>query len=322
MSLPRFALDLLALPPEASSVSKGIDALHATVISISLVGALGVALLVARYVIANRQRGTNEVTPRIESSPKREIALGTAIFALFAAFWVVGFRQYVRIESPPDDCMTVYVTAKQWMWELAYDDGTSEQNLLVVPVGKAVKLVMTSRDVIHSFYVPAFRLKQDVLPGRYVTLWFQATELGDFDIFCAEYCGTSHSNMHGIVRVVSASDFDAWKARARSTLPDTASLANRGAAIAARKQCFACHSVDGSAKSGPSWRNLYGSTQMMRDGRQVRADEAYLAKSILDPNADRVAGYANEMPSYTGILDADEVSALVAYVRSLRKGEP
>ena len=322
MMLPRVVLDLLALPPEASTASKGIDALHATVISISVLGAIGVALLVGRYVIAYRRRDDATTTPRIEASASREIALSTAIFALFTAFWVVGFRQYVRIESPPENAMTVYVTAKQWMWELAYDDGTSEQGLLVVPIGTPVKLVMTSRDVIHSFYVPAFRLKQDVLPGRYVTLWFQATELGDFDIFCAEYCGTSHSNMHGVVRVLSQADFDAWKAAARNDAPDEAKLSTRGAAIAARRQCLACHSVDGSAKLGPSWRGLYGSMQRTSDGREVRVDDAYLARSILDPNADRAAGYANEMPSYKGLLEADEITAIVAYVRSLKGDGP
>lgn len=322
MSLPRFALDLLALPPEASTASKGIDALHATVISISLLGALGVAVLVARYVIANRRRQADRTTPRIEASVAREIALSTAIFVLFAAFWVVGFRQYAQIESPPENAMTVYVTAKQWMWELAYDDGTSEQDLLVVPIDTPVKLVMTSRDVIHSFYVPAFRLKQDVLPGRYVTLWFQATMPGDFDIFCAEYCGISHSNMHGIVRVLSRADYDAWTGAARSHVPDATKLANRGAAVAARRQCLACHSVDGTRKAGPTWRNLYGSTQTMQDGRHLRVDDAYLARSILDPNADRVAGYPNEMPSYAGAVDPDEITAIVAYVRSLQEAEP
>ena len=322
MSLPRFALDLLALPPEASTAAKGIDALHATVISISILGAMGVALLVARYVIANRRKRDDDITPRLVASSRHEIALSTAIFAVFAAFWVVGFRQYTRLESPPEGAMTVYVTAKQWMWELAYEDGTSEQDLLVVPIGRPVKLVMTSRDVIHSFYVPAFRLKQDVLPGRYVTLWFQATEAGDFDIFCAEYCGISHSNMHGIVRVLSQADFNAWKAAARSNVPDASKLANRGAAIAARKQCLACHSVDGSTRIGPSWHDLYGSTQTTRDGRRVRVDDAYLARSILDPNADRVAGFSSEMPSYKGALDADEVTAIVAYIRSLGGDAP
>ena len=206
MSLPRFALDLLALPPEASTMSKDIDALHATVITLTFAGALGVAALVARYVLKNRRRSEGATTPRIEASAKGEIALGTAIFVLFAALWVVGFRQYSRLEIPPPNCTTVYVTAKQWMWKFSYEEGTSTNDELVVPVGKPVRLVMTSRDVIHSFYVPAFRLKQDVLPGRYVTFWFQATEVGDFDIFCAEYCGLSHSNMHGVVRVLPEPD--------------------------------------------------------------------------------------------------------------------
>ncbi len=173
----------------------------------------------------------------------------------------------------------------------------------------------------HSFYVPAFRVKQDALPGRYVTSWFEATMTGDFDVFCAEYCGTSHSKMHGVVRVVSAADFERWRAAPRDGASVT-SLVLQGAAIAARRQCTACHALDGSQKLAPTWSHLYGSWQTMVDGRRLLVDDDYLARSIVDPNADRVAGYASVMPSYAGQLEPNETTALIAYIRSLREGAP
>ncbi|MEO8878148.1 MAG: cytochrome c oxidase subunit II [Polyangiaceae bacterium] len=322
MTLPQFALDLLALPPEASTASKGVDALHAVVISTTLIGALGVMLVVLRFVLRYRRKDDGDLTPRLEASVGREVGLSVGMLTIFMVFWVVGYRQYLAIETPPADAMVVYVTAKQWMWKFTYEDGRSTNDELVVPLGKPVKLIMSSRDVIHSFYVPAFRIKQDVLPGRYVTAWFEASKTGNFDVFCAEYCGTSHSNMHGMVRVLSPADFTAWKAAWVPEGTSAVGLIEQGAVIAARRQCFACHARDATAKLGPSWDHLYGSWQTMTDGRRVLVDDDYIAKSILDPNVDRVAGYPSEMPSYAGSVDADETTALVAYIRSLRGGTP
>lgn len=321
MTLPRFMLDLLALPPEASSVARDVDALHATIIGTSIAGAIGVALLVTRYVIRHRRRSPNETTPRVEASTAGEIAIAGSTLALFVAFWVVGFRQYLFERTPPADATVVYVTAKQWMWKFGYGDGRSSNDDLVVEVGKPVKLVMTSRDVIHSFYVPAFRLKQDVLPGRYVTLWFQPTEVGSFDIFCAEYCGTLHSNMHGTVHVVAAGDL-ARELDAHVEGSTGADLAQEGAAVAARWQCSGCHPHDARTSAGPSWAGLYGSYQTLEDGRRVLADDDYLERSILDPNAERVAGYSTVMPSYRNLLTPQETAALVAYLRTFRSKTP
>jgi cytochrome c oxidase subunit II len=321
MSLPPIVLELLGLPPEASTAAKAIDALHATVLSVTLVGAVGVGALVTRFVVAYRRRSDAALTPRIEASVRREVAISGATLTLFLAFWIVGYRQYIAIRTPPDDCMRVYVTSKQWMWQFTYDDGLSTNDELVVPAGRPIKLIMTSRDVIHSFYVPAFRVKQDVLPGRYVTSWFEATTTGDFDVFCAEYCGTSHSNMHGVVRVVSPGDFERWRMSPRDGV-SALSLVQQGAAIAARRQCTACHALDGTQKLAPTWRHLYGSWQTMVDGRRMLVDDDYLTRSIVDPNADRVVGYASVMPSYAGQLDASETTALITYIRSLREGAP
>jgi cytochrome c oxidase subunit 2 len=212
--------------------------------------------------------------------------------------------------------MVVYVTAKQWMWKFTYLDGRASMDTLTVPVGRPVELMMTSRDVIHSFYVPAFRLKHDVVPGRYYAMWFEATMPGTYDIDCAEYCGLDHSRMLGTVRVLDAADYAAWL---ESTTPGPETdLVARGRDVATRRACVACHTLDGQRHIGPSWVALYGSTVALRDGRRIVADETYLTRSMMDPSAEVVDGYQPVMPSYRGILDQPEVAALVELIKSLR----
>lgn len=322
MTLPSIFLELLHLPPEASSASTGIDALHAAVIGIAIVGSVGMSLLVLRSVLRYRRTPeTTTTTPRIVSNRVHELGLAGAILTFFLIVWVVGYRQYVDLRTPPPNAMLVYVTAKQWMWKFGYVDGRSSNDDLVVPVGRPVKLVMTSRDVIHSFFVPAFRLKQDVIPGRYVTMWFLPTKVGDYDIFCAEYCGVSHSSMHGTVHVVAADDY-ARALAAHVEGAKTVDSALEGSAIVARFQCNACHATDERTKLGPSWKNLYGSWQTLADGRRILADDDYLARSILDPDADKVAGFTTLMPSYRAQMTPGEVAAVVAYIRSLGDKTP
>jgi cytochrome c oxidase subunit 2 len=199
---------------------------------------------------------------------------------------------------------------------------------LTVPVGRPVRLVMTSRDVIHSFYVPAFRIKHDVVPGHDYSTWFEPTVPGDYPIRCAEYCGTNHSRMLGSVRVLSAPDYAEWlQARVRpdgdgvsavGRSPGAGDLADVGRDVALRRACVACHTVDGQTHIGPSWAGLFGSSVALADGRRVEADAGYLTRSMMDPLADIVAGYAPVMPTYRGILSEPEVAALVQYIESLR----
>ena len=318
MMLPQFVLDVLALPPEASTTASDIDALHLAVISTTMLGSIAVATVAAWFVVKYRRRVEGEKTPHLEASAFHEWGVGLGIFALFLAFWWVGFRQYVAIRTAPDNCTTVYVTAKQWMWKFTYDDGAASNDVLTVPIGRPVKLIMTSRDVIHSFYVPAFRLKQDVLPGRYVTLWFEPTQTGDFELFCAEYCGLSHSNMHGLVRVVSAEKYSQIIAESKTDRSGEDDLVARGKLVAEQRQCVACHTIETSTRVGPSWNYLYGSWETLSDGRRVLVDDEYLTRSMMEPNADIVAGYKSVMPSYLGVIDPAETAALVAYIRSLR----
>jgi cytochrome c oxidase subunit 2 len=256
------------------------------------------------------------------------------LFALFIAFWGVGFWQYVKLASPPADTYDVYVTGKQWMWKFAYPDGSHSIDTLYVPAGKPVRLILTSRDVIHSFYVPEFRVKHDAVPGRYTTLWFTAKAPGTHRIFCTEYCGTWHSRMRGEVSVLSEADFQRWLRdgeRERSfpldpDLPEVSSadssLVQQGERAAAQYGCLRCHSVDGSPHLGPSFAAMYQAQVPLQNGETVVADVAYLTESMMDPRAKLHRGFDPIMPSYIGYLRPPEVGAIVSYIQSLQRPAP
>jgi cytochrome c oxidase subunit 2 len=216
----------------------------------------------------------------------------------------------------PAGAITVYVVAKQWMWKFSHENGALENNVLTIPVGQPVELLMSSRDVIHSFFLPAMRVKQDVLPGRFTTLWFTPTVPGRYPLFCAEYCGISHSAMLGEVHVLGIGEYQRFLADSSGAQ----SLAEVGRDAALKHACFACHTVDGQRHIGPSWSRLYGSVVTLSNGEQVTADAAYLTESMMDPAARVVAGYAPVMPTYFGSLDSSEAAAIVAYIRSLEQG--
>ncbi len=320
--MPPWVLHLLFLPPEGSAAARDIDALHVFVISVTMVSSLGVFLAAAYFVVRFRRTHERQLTERIEASWRAESALVLAILTLFLTWWVIGYRQFVRLSAPPADAATVYVTAKQWMWKFTYPDGRSANDVLTVPLGRPVRLVMTSRDVIHSFYVAAFRNKQDVLPGRYTTLWFEPTAPGSYPILCAEYCGVSHSMMRGSVVVLAPDDYAAWLAGTKRDASGETDLVTQGERVAREHDCLACHTTDGQRHVGPTWAGLYGSTVTMSDGRRVLADEAYLTRSMMDPTTDVVAGFKPVMPTFFGILAPGETAALVEYIASLRDVRP
>ncbi len=208
--------------------------------------------------------------------------------------------------------MQVYVVAKQWMWKLQHMEGQREINELHIPVGRPVKLTMTSEDAIHSFFVPAFRTKQDVVPGRYSTTWFTATKPGKYHLFCAEYCGTKHSGMTGWIYAMEPQDYQAWLSGGRAF----GSLAENGEKLFQDLACGNCHKADGSGRC-PSLVGLFGRSVQLADGRFVNADEAYLRESILQPNAKIVAGYQPLMPTFQGLVTEEGVLELIEYIKSL-----
>ncbi len=339
---------ILQLPPQRSTMARAIDTLHYSVILITLAGVAFAALVTAIFLFRYRRRTPQiPLTKKIKAPRWLEALVIGGLLSLFGVWWVIGFQQYRTMQDPPADAMPIYVTAKQWMWQFAYPSGPTATDELVVPVGVPVKLIMTSRDVIHSFYVPAFRIKQDVIPGRAVTTWFQATEPGSYDILCTQYCGTRHSFMRAQVIALAAADYARWIDAARSPLalagangdgqapadrdPDATSLTGaataqslveRGRQISAARGCLRCHTVDGTPYIGPSWAGAFGHRRKTADGGEVVIDEAYLTQSMMDPRAVIAAGFAAVMPSYQGALTPDETSAIIEYIRSLKDAVP
>jgi cytochrome c oxidase subunit 2 len=219
---------------------------------------------------------------------------------------------YFRERTPPRGATEVYVVAKQWMWKLQHEEGQREINELHVPVGRDVKMILTSQDVIHSFYVPAFRIKQDVLPGRYTTAWFRATKAGTYHLFCAEYCGSQHSGMIGQVVVLEPAQYQLWLSGGGAS----GSMASNGQNLFQQLGCSTCHRSDTQGR-GPNLVGLFGKPVQLEDGRIVTADENYIRESILSPSAKVVSGFKPIMPVFQGLVNEEQLNALLAYIKSL-----
>ncbi|HUK66484.1 MAG TPA: cytochrome c oxidase subunit II [Anaeromyxobacteraceae bacterium] len=321
---------LLFLPEEASAYASSVDQLHFFVISVTMVSAFLVALVSLIFFIKYRRRSEDQKTPHVEPTAIHEVFFIGVPLTLFLLWFAIGYPLFVRVQTPPKDAMDVYVQGKKWMWKFAYPGGPSAVDVLRVPAGRPVRLLITSRDVIHSFFVPDLRLKQDAVPGRYTQTWFTADQPGHHQVLCAQYCGLGHSAMLAEVIVMPPSEFDAWVADARrSTVaaaqdsPDdrqdpVTTLSEQGRRLASEYGCFKCHSVDGTRHIGPTWLDLYRKTEKLSDGRNVVADEAYLTESMMDPAAKIVAGFQNVMPTFQGRIPAPEIAAIVEFIKTLR----
>jgi cytochrome c oxidase subunit 2 len=324
---------LLFLPDQASTFAKDVDQLHYFVILTTFIMSTAVGLTAIFFFVRYRRRSESQTTPHIEPPLWMEALFVGIPLSFFLLWWVLGYKEYVRQTTPPSDAMDVYVMGKKWMWKFAYPDGPNAVNVLHIPAGKPVRLLMTSRDVIHSFYVPEFRIKQDVLPGRYTQTWFQAIAPGRYQILCSEYCGAGHSIMRGEVIVMKLSDYEDWlqteRRGALATKQDSApttqefvpplgNLVEQGKRVSAEAGCLKCHSIDGERHIGPTWQDLYHRQEKLTDGSTVDADEGYITESIMDPAAKVVAGYQPVMPSYQARLAAPEIAAIVEYIKSLQ----
>ena len=307
----------LYLPPQASTIAHRIDVLHYTVIGAAFVVAFIAFAFVAYVLYRYRERPGHVVPKRQPSRHGLEIGFASVTLAAFLVWWLVGYGQYRDLHTTPPGAIRMHVIAKQWMWQFVYPNGANSEVDLRVPVGTPVEVLITSRDVIHSFYVPAFRVKQDAIPGRITSMWFEATEPGTFEILCAEYCGAGHSRMRG--RVIAMMPFDYAHWLDGHVAPD---LASSGEKLAVAYGCMRCHTIDGTPYTGPTWRGMYGSRVLLATGETVIADDAYLTESMMDPAAKLHAGFANIMPSYLGILSGPEAAAIVEYIRSLREPAP
>jgi cytochrome c oxidase subunit II len=300
-------------PDRASTIASQVDGLYIYLVLVSAVMTLLIFLAVAVLAIKYRRRPGVDAH-QIEGSPLLEIGWSVIPFGVMLTFFIWGAVIYFKERTPPTDSTEVYVVAKQWMWKIEHMEGQREINELHVPTGQNVKLIMTSQDVIHSFFIPAFRLKQDVLPGRYTTLWFKATTPGIYHLFCAEYCGTSHSGMIGNIVVMEPQDYAQWM-----TGGPSAPLPEAGKQLFSMLGCSTCHRFDIQGR-GPNLQGVYGKPVLLEDGRTVIADENYVRESILNPTAKIVNGFKPVMPTFQGIVSDEQLNALVAYVKSL--GQP
>ncbi len=299
--------------PEASTHAARVDHIFYGLLVLSGLTMLLVFGLVIVFAVRYR-RGSNARRGQVPEIVSREFEIGwtsATVFLFVFLFWWAASADLSNL-SAPANALEMHVVAKQWMWKTQHSNGAREINALHVPVDQPVRLVMTSQDVIHSFFVPAFRVKQDVLPGRDTEIWFRATKTGVFPLLCAEYCGTDHSMMRGRVVVMRQEDYSDWLTRQ----PEGDDLAHEGAKLFVTQGCSGCH-ADSSSVHAPKLAGLYGRTVNLSDGRQVKADDGYIRDSILQPKRDIVAGYEPIMPSFSGLLDDGEIQSLTAYIRSL-----
>ncbi len=305
------------LPEQASTFAGPVDDLYYFIVAITAFFTVAISLAVMIIAIKYREGKKVDRSRPLAESPKIEaLWIGVPlVIVLVIFFWSVSV--YFTIARPPANAVDMYVTGKQWMWKIQHPSGPREINEMHVPTGVPIRLTMISQDVLHSFYVPAFRVKQDVVPGRYSQMWFQATKPGVYHLFCAEYCGTKHSGMIGRVVVMEPKDYEAWLASGGAnagTLGQT--MASGGEKIFADQGCASCH-VDGDATRAPILKGLFGKTVALASGEKVVADEQYIRESILRAGAKLVAGYGPVMPVYEGRISEDDVLQLVSYIKSL-----
>jgi cytochrome c oxidase subunit 2 len=309
--------DLPLFPPTASVQARGIDELYFFLIAVSAVMTMLIFAAIIWFAF-KYQRGRHPRATQIEGSTKLELTWSILpFFVMLVMFWW-GARIFFANAQPPKDAMEIFVTGKQWMWKIQYPDGGREIDELHVPVGQPVKLTMASEDVIHSFAIPAFRIKHDVVPGHYDTIWFTATKPGRYHLFCTEYCGNQHASMIGWVDVLDKRDYDAWESGAGRQ----GTLADQGQQVWEQHGCSTCHLLDQQGR-GPNLRGLYNKPVMLADGRTVIANDAYIRESILDPNAKIAAGFQPDiMPVFKGQVSEEAIIQVIAFIKSLAPNTP
>ncbi len=335
------------MPPQGTAVSTQIDGIYSFLLISSVISFIILIGGMCWFVFKYKRRSSNDKTAYITHNHTLEFLWSFIPFCLFMFVFAWGWIVYHQMRAFPENALEVHVVAKKWAWRFLYKNGkevTAEVNdkgeieppTMVVPVGRPVKLIMSSekmnpaknddpydRPVLHSFYIPAFRVKQDVVPGRFTALWFQPEKVGDFWVFCAEYCGASHYDMKARVRVVSQDEFDGWlTGEARPGVVTAAStlspMAQKGKQLYASKACIGCHTLNGSPGAGPTFKGLFGKTETTDKG-QVKVDENYLRESILNANAQIVNGYAKgQMPQFAGTLSDEEVLSLIEFIKTIK----
>lgn len=307
-------LGSLFLPPAKSTIAGDVDSLFGFMLLTSFVIFVGIIIAIITFIIIYKRKSEQDVTSLIDHNTTLEVvwSIIPLFLIVFVFYW--GFTDYLRLNKAPDDAYEVQVIGQKWNWAFKYANGYTSPNELVVPVGRPIKLVMQSRDVLHSFYIPDFRIKHDVIPNRYTSVWFEAIETGESVIFCTEYCGTSHSNMLAKVKVVDNAEFEKFLKESGGR-PADMPLAEYGKILYTKTGCQTCHSLDGTKLVGPSYKGIFGTERVFTDGSKTIVDETYIKNSILNPNEKIVAGYAPVMPTYQGILSNDDIDAIIEFIK-------
>jgi cytochrome c oxidase subunit 2 len=303
-------------PEAASTIAGGVDLLYLFMVAICLLLSVGIFIAIFYFALRYRRQHPDEVPKPIHGSLQLELLWSGIPFLITLCMFVWGTVVYFNNVNPPPGAMEIYVVGKQWMWKIQHPEGHREINELHVPVGIPVKLTMATEDVIHSFYIPAFRVKKDVVPGMYSSMWFEPTKPGKYHLFCAEYCGNQHSGMIGAVHVLEQADYEAWLSGA----PRGETMVQAGERLFQRLGCFTCHRSDAPGR-GPSLEGVYNQPVKLQGGRTVIADEAYLRESILRPNAKIVEGFRTEMPTFQGQITEEGLMQIIAYIKSLARKE-
>ena len=301
------------LPESASTLSGDVDALYFYLCGVTVFFSLLIGTVIIFFVVRYRRRNAFEIPRPIEGSTKLETLWSVIPLLIAMSFFVWGASLFYRQYRPPANAVEVYVVGKQWMWKFQHATGQREINELHVPIGRKIKLIMATEDVIHDVYVPAFRIKADVVPGRYTTEWFEATKPGRYHFFCAEYCGMNHSGMGGYVVVMEPTDFENWLSGNASQMSPAAA----GQQMFESLGCASCHGANAEGGRGPALLGVYGGNVVLNTGPAVKADEAYIRESILNPQAKVVTGFGPIMPSFQGQVSEEQLLQLVAYVKSL-----
>ena len=303
-------------PTQASTLAPEVDNLYLGIVAITAFFAVVVVIFVVYFAIKYRDDTGDKVGAPITGSMPLELGWSLIPFFISIGIFVWASVVFFHIVRAPDQTLDIYSTGKRWMWRFQHIDGQREINELHVPVGRPVRVVFTSEDVLHDLFIPAFRVKADAVPGRYSAIWFEPTQVGEYHIFCAEYCGTRHSGMVGTVYVMEPADYQAWLSGGGVT---GGTMLQQGEALFTQLACVTCHLPDGTGR-GPSLVGVFGSTVTLENGSTVTADESYLRESILTSQAKTVKGYEHIMPTFQGLINEDGVAALIEYIKSMQAG--
>jgi cytochrome c oxidase subunit II len=301
-------------PEPASNFAPSIDSLMTFLILVSVFFSVLITAAIVIFFFKYHRKSKNEIGAPIHGNMKLELTWIIIPFFLAMVMFGWGAAVYVDFRHPPQDTLDIYVVGKQWMWKSQQPNGRREINELHIPVGRDIKLILASEDVIHDFFVPAFRVKMDVVPGHYNRMWFRATKTGRYQFFCSQYCGTNHAVMGGWVTVMNPSDYSAWLSGSSG---GEVNAVTAGEQLFSDRACITCHLANGTGRA-PSLNGVYGGTVRLADGSTVTADDAYIRESILKPNAKIVAGYQPLMPSFDGQLTEEQILNLTAYIKSLQ----